>query len=159
MALVRPRFFFPALELPPGCPIRFNANAYVAPGTVGGDAGLAFPAVPFVINNGVTTYSNVVHVAGLRSFQIAIQISAGGTLEIRPVLIMPTDAVTASVEEVFGTVVVGEGLKAFGWGAHAGNGGGVGLDGRLYTHIKLGLKATVANCTVSRMDGLWCASV
>lgn len=166
MPLVRPRFFFPPVALPPDAPVRFNAIGFVAPTTLGGDAGLAFPAVPFTIVSGATSYSNVVHVAGLRSFQIALRLSAGpGTLELHPCVISPSDAVTISSEDNFATLTLADGLKAFGWGASAGNGGGGGgvttggLDGRIYTHTKIGLKAVGGNVTVDRLDGLWCAAV
>ena len=164
MALVQPRMVMSPIELPPGAPIRLNPIGYVAPSTVGGDLGLAFPAVPFVINSGVTVFGNDVHVAGLRSFQIALQLSAGpGSLQVWPEVLVPTaPSTTATLENGVVaaplTLTVAEGLKLLSWGA-----GGFSLapnfDGRIYTDLRLGFKAVGGNVTVSRFDGLWCSAV
>lgn len=156
MALVTPRVYPPIAPPPPG--VRFNAIGFVP-----NDASGLNVTLPLVVANGVTLYSNEIAVIGFRSFSVPVQLSAG-SIKFKPVLLKPD--LTVVSEDWFKTLVVGDGLHPCSWGALAGNGGGGsaifegGLDGRIYTHMKLGFEGTGgAGGTVSRVDGLWLGSV
>jgi len=143
--------------------IKFNATGFLD--NVSGNANTLNRALPLVLAGAGSSWtSDTIFVAGFRSFMVGLQVSAG-SVKFMINLMHPLTPTVQVEQSTFGTYAVADGHLCASWAALANNGGGGGgplntggLDGRIYTHMQLRFEAVGGAATLSKLDGLWCAS-